>query len=619
MTEKLVAEEGPLKGLVLSFEEGEEWLVGRDPDSCQLLVEEPAVSRKHLRCRSTDEGIVIENLSTTNPTLINGKEFKEPTLIQNGDTLMLGSGVFRFYSATEAEVIQPEEEKASEEAPVEPEPEEEVKPEVKVEEREPEEEEPEHESIYEEEEEVPEEKKVLADIDFDLLETGRFLLKVISGPNNGAEFSMQVPSSFTIGTDPKSCDIIFHDTSVSRRHARVTVNDDTTIYIEDLGSKNGTHIEGDKITGRTHLDTNTIVSMGTTAFVIYDREGDIHTIVSPLLPSIVKTLQKEEEEKERAAAEEVPEEVVAETPEAAAPSALGAFILIAIITGLFVVVGIGTTTLFQAEPVTEKRAFNVGQLMDDAISPFSSVRFSFNRSTGSLLLVGHVITPSEKNQLMYNLQGLDFIRHIDDSGIVIDEYVWREMNQVLAKNPKWKGINIHSPLAGKFVISGYLKTRTEAKELSDYITGNFRYLDLLEKRIIVEEDVVTSSEIALQNLGIRTITVEMENGELSLTGNVARGKMNEVKNLIKKFKAIPGVRNVKNFITEVALEESMINITNRYEVTGFSRFGANVSVVVNGRILTSGDILDNMTIIKISGNAIFLEKDDVKYRINYNQ
>ena len=67
MAAKLVAEEGALKGLVLSLEDGDQWVIGRDPDACQLLIEDPSTSRKHLVCKTTPKGIVVENLSETNP------------------------------------------------------------------------------------------------------------------------------------------------------------------------------------------------------------------------------------------------------------------------------------------------------------------------------------------------------------------------------------------------------------------------------------------------------------------------------------------------------------------------------------------------------------------------
>jgi pSer/pThr/pTyr-binding forkhead associated (FHA) protein len=49
--------------------------------------------------------------------------------------------------------------------------------------------------------------------------------------------------SFIIGTDA-TCDVrVNDDPYVSNRHARVTQDDDGSIWIEDLGSTNGTWIQ----------------------------------------------------------------------------------------------------------------------------------------------------------------------------------------------------------------------------------------------------------------------------------------------------------------------------------------------------------------------------------------
>ena len=98
----LIAEEGPLAGLVVRFEEGEEWILGRDPDEVTVLLEDPMVSRKHVICRLTAEGYIFENLSSVNPATQNGKVITEPVLLREGDILQIGSTFFRF---TENSVI----------------------------------------------------------------------------------------------------------------------------------------------------------------------------------------------------------------------------------------------------------------------------------------------------------------------------------------------------------------------------------------------------------------------------------------------------------------------------------------------------------------------------------
>ncbi len=475
-----------------------------------------------------------------------------------------------------------------------------------------------HPSIFEE---APKgDKGVLAEIDFDLRETGRWLLKVIGGPNNGAEFSMLPGHSYLVGTDPNSADIIFHDNSVSRQHGRITIAQDEKITIEDLGSRNGTLVDGNAIKGSQPLETNTLVSMGTTSFIIFDREGEMQTIISPLLPSIVKTLQKEDGEDqqptEQTAAESTPEPIqVEQKPH----NALGAFILIGIITGVFVVVGLSVATLFQSVPIVKEEADHTPEI-NAIIKNFPTIHATYNRKTGSLLVGGHVLTDIDKNQLLYTLQGLPFIKSIDSTSIIIDENVWREINLLLSKRPQWKSINVHSPKPGKFIISGYLQTRTQAEALNNYVTSNFAYVDLLTWNIIVEEDIKQQIQSELQNVGIANIRIEMDNGEVSLTGGVNKDQLQTFDSLVTKFKQIPGIRNLKNFVTESAAEESMINLTGKYQVTGYSQQGEfNLNVVINGKILSKGDVLDGMTITAIKSNTILLEKDGVRYRIDYNQ
>ena len=91
------------------------------------------------------------------------------------------------------------------------------------------------------------ENDALANIDFGLIESGRWFLKVISGSNTGAEFSMHPSTSYVIGTDPATCDIVFHDSSVSRQHARLTVGPDETLTLEDLKSRNVTMVDDDEL------------------------------------------------------------------------------------------------------------------------------------------------------------------------------------------------------------------------------------------------------------------------------------------------------------------------------------------------------------------------------------
>ncbi|MEX1012466.1 MAG: type III secretion system inner membrane ring subunit SctD [Waddliaceae bacterium] len=616
MGAKLIAEHGELQGLVLSLEKGEKWLIGRDPDHCQLLVEDPSVSRKHLLCRKTPDGILIENLSETNPALLNAHELTETSLLKDGDTITLGSEIFRFFSESTAEIVDEEGAEISflqesENKPDSVDESEQYKPK----------------SLYEDEDEEAEGSKgLLAEIDYGLTESGRWLLKVIGGPNNGAEFSMEPGKSYVIGTDSKSCDVVFHDTSVSRQHARISLSEDEVITVEDLGSRNGTFMDGEKIEKSETVDPNNVITVGTTSLVIYDRDGEMQTIISPLLPSIVKILQKEEEkEKQEDLAEvarlkEEKEKVEAKEREQDKKSTLGGFMLTAMIIGLLSLGTIGIMSLFQSEPIEQVTEIAIQEQLKAATSPFSNVRYTFNNTTRQLLLVGHVRTATEKSQLMYSLQGLNFINQIDDGGVVIDEYVWREINQILSRTPRWRGIAVSSPEAGQFVLSGYLETRSQAEELSDYLTANFPYPHLLDIRVVVEEDIANRIEKILTTNNIHTVTPNIANGELTLTGRLTEENIQKLNQLIPEFREINGVRLVRNQVTQTEQERSLVDISDRYQVSGFSRLGSgNVSVIIDGKILSIGDTIDGMRIEEIDQRQIVLRRNNVQYIINYRQ
>lgn len=88
------------------------------------------------------------------------------------------------------------------------------------------------------------------------------ILSIESGPQAGARFMVLLPC--TIGR--KECDFILDDRLVSRRHAELKLIEDT-IVIEDLQSKNGTKVNGKKITS-SQLTPNDLVAIGTINFRI---------------------------------------------------------------------------------------------------------------------------------------------------------------------------------------------------------------------------------------------------------------------------------------------------------------------------------------------------------------
>lgn len=80
-------------------------------------------------------------------------------------------------------------------------------------------------------------------------------LEYLNGDNAGKMVDIRPREGhdgFTIGLDP-GCDINLPDMLVSRHHAVIKVNEDGECWIEDLGSRNGTYVHGDKLCGKKRL------------------------------------------------------------------------------------------------------------------------------------------------------------------------------------------------------------------------------------------------------------------------------------------------------------------------------------------------------------------------------
>ncbi len=75
-------------------------------------------------------------------------------------------------------------------------------------------------------------------------------LIVIRGEQAGARFDVRGPGEdrtpTTIGRHPDS-DVFLDDITVSRRHAEVTVGADGIFRLRDVGSMNGTYLDGERV------------------------------------------------------------------------------------------------------------------------------------------------------------------------------------------------------------------------------------------------------------------------------------------------------------------------------------------------------------------------------------
>jgi len=78
-------------------------------ESCEILIEDQSVSRKHAIIERLAEGYRASDLGSTNGTFINDKQLDGPRMLGDGDYLRIGSCLYRFLSSGNIETVYHEE------------------------------------------------------------------------------------------------------------------------------------------------------------------------------------------------------------------------------------------------------------------------------------------------------------------------------------------------------------------------------------------------------------------------------------------------------------------------------------------------------------------------------
>jgi pSer/pThr/pTyr-binding forkhead associated (FHA) protein len=92
--------EGPDAGVQRPVAAGLE--LGRETKG--FVLHDQLASRRHARLSLEDSGVTIEDLGSTNGTLVNGHEIHGPTLVSSGDTILIGVTVLQLRTAEDVAV-----------------------------------------------------------------------------------------------------------------------------------------------------------------------------------------------------------------------------------------------------------------------------------------------------------------------------------------------------------------------------------------------------------------------------------------------------------------------------------------------------------------------------------
>jgi hypothetical protein len=113
-----------------------------------------------------------------------------------------------------------------------------------------------------------------------------FHLIMRSGPNPGKSHEL-TKSEIYIGRDIHN-DVVINDAEVSRKHARVVMQAGGYV-LEDLGSTNGTFVDGQRLMGPHVLRPNELIMLGENISLVFETSYDADATVVAAPPQPAKS------------------------------------------------------------------------------------------------------------------------------------------------------------------------------------------------------------------------------------------------------------------------------------------------------------------------------------------
>jgi pSer/pThr/pTyr-binding forkhead associated (FHA) protein len=111
-------------------------------------------------------------------------------------------------------------------------------------------------------------------------------LKVLEGAKSGAKIAVK-KAEFIIGRS-QECHLCAGSSAISRRHCAI-LRDETRVAIKDLGSRNGTLVNGHKIEGEVELTSGDEVVVGPLKFLVTITAG-IQNVKKPEVKSVAEAV-----------------------------------------------------------------------------------------------------------------------------------------------------------------------------------------------------------------------------------------------------------------------------------------------------------------------------------------
>jgi len=112
------------------------------------------------------------------------------------------------------------------------------------------------------------------------MSANKFQATMRSGPMPGKTFPIENEEAI-VGRDLAN-DIVISDPEVSRRHARFYIRDEN-VFVEDMGSTNGTFLNGERISSPQQLRNGDVVTLGESVVLVFEKitEEPADTVAVP--------------------------------------------------------------------------------------------------------------------------------------------------------------------------------------------------------------------------------------------------------------------------------------------------------------------------------------------------
>ncbi len=96
------------------------------------------------------------------------------------------------------------------------------------------------------------------------------ILRISRGTETGRHFILRDQQNFNIGRS-NECFIVTPDASCSRKHAEFFLASSGDVFVKDLGSTNGTAVNGVRITAPKLLEVNDLIQVGDNTEFVYEQ------------------------------------------------------------------------------------------------------------------------------------------------------------------------------------------------------------------------------------------------------------------------------------------------------------------------------------------------------------